>query len=204
MAQGRRKTMTEFEKPSAKRVELTESTDAAEQTNGLTAEYLSQVADVKQSAKPGDKAQKEAEPKMPPVEKLASGDQLQRDKGNEYLRMPDGSKMAIMNNLETENDLPVPLDQRMVFQAADGKAVSIKYVGTKTSVPPIDEYKFSNGITASVVSGIAEINFVNGDKMIVDELGLVGIKRATGQVVIRQPENLQPSYVVPKFPPPEL
>jgi hypothetical protein len=193
--------MTEFEKPGTKGAELSDKQES-EQQGGLSAEYLLHIADGKKTQKPADKAPKEAEPKIPEPEKLASGDLLNRDSGNEYLRMPDGSKMAIMNNLEMENDLPVPLNERLVLQDKDGKMVSIKYMGTKLSIPPIDEFKFSNGMTASVVNGIAEINFLNGDKMVVDELGLVGIKRTAGEVVIRPAENLQGPMVVPKQPPP--
>src|SRR4051812_20335709 len=124
--------MTEFEKPGSKRAEVKDKNDS-QAAGGLSAEYLLHIAEGKKPAKPGDKAPKEKEPKQPPTEKLASGDLLQRDKGNEYLRMPDGSKMAIMNNLQTENDLPVPLEQRLMFQTKDGKPVDIKYAGTKTS-----------------------------------------------------------------------
>jgi hypothetical protein len=183
--------------------------EGAAEPEGLARQYLQYLSDEQNKAKP-----EEAKPKTPPEkeeesdkdpepEKLSSGDTLLRHGDNEFLIMPDGSKLAILNDVETENDLPVPLDQRLLMQDKDGHFVSVKYTGTKTSIPPIDEYRFGNGMTASVKSGIAEIAFQNGDKIIVDELGLVAVVRNQGRADVRPPINLQPSLeemTVPKNP----
>jgi hypothetical protein len=175
--------MAQYDKIDGTERPTADAEKRSEQPNKLTEEYLLQTA-----GKAQEKA-KPAEPKLeiPKAEKLGSGDLLQRHNGNEFLTMPDGTKMAIQNDLPVENNLPVPLNERLTIQGKDGKYVAVKYVGTKTSMPAIDEYTFSNGMKAQVVDGVADISSPNGDRILLDDLGLLGIKRQQGEALVRKP-----------------
>lgn len=199
--------MDRYQEPKVERSEKQdeESGDA----QGLAAQYMQYLTDSQAQAKPEQQKPQESPEekteKEPEAVKLASGDSLVQHGLNDFLILSDGSKLAIINDIEVENDLPVPLDQRLLMQDKDGKFVGIKYVGTKTSIPPIDEYRFANGMTASVSAGLARIEYPNGDRIYVDDLGLVAVHRKAGRADIREPIT-QPveEMIVPKPPPREL
>jgi len=185
-------------------LESGEGQDAEAQRSPLHDEYVQTRSDMGGQEKSGQKLriedgdEEQGDAKEDPSEErkaLSTGDTYVTSESGDVLLMPDGGKIGFsllgeVGDFGTLAELP----ERLRFVDRDGKEGSVRYAGTKTSVPPIDVYNMSDGSQISVQAGIGVIKMVDGTQIYMDELGFFGVVRGDKQELIRQPDVIGNPY----------